>query len=394
MAIAILYSYIFNPPFVFLPVGISKIMYVLALPFFLVPVVRRKYISNFSIVTLLLLLYIFYSLFIHIIYSSKASYALINIFILFESFFTAYIIAYYLVKYYKDKADKMVLWTTIVASIITFVLIINPSLNVFVRDTLLVEAREGLQDVFAFRAFGIADDLLFTYSIALSVGLCLCMQYAQKQKKYYILVIFFLIGIFFNARIGMVPIAIYIMYLVFVEHKFSLLLKLLLVVVVAVVIFLCTNISEGYMTTIEWIADGFIEIFNLFSGEQGDKASTFDYLSVMLIVPETLVGLLFGTGEDIFLGRYNSDIGYILQLNYGGIVYIFFFMLIVFSLFRKLRLNNRARNKWFNIVFISTILICNIKGYFFYTCSGMRMLMLLFFVYILSENMLYRKRIR
>ena len=385
LVILILYCYIFNPPFAFLPIGLSKFMYILAFPLFLLPAVRRMYWNNFSSITMQLLLYILYTFVIHVVFSSKASYAQINLFILFESFFTAYVIAYFLVRYYKNKADGYILWTTILACFITTLLIINPHLNTFVRDTLLVEARDGLQDVFAFRAFGIADDLLFTYAIALSVGLCICMQYARRNSVYYFFIVFFLVAIFFNARVGMVPFMLYVVYVAFVERRFSLFVKLALIIVLPVVFVLQSNILEDYKTTVEWITDGFFEIFNLLSGKQGDKASTFDNLSMMLIIPETIGGFLFGTGEDIFLARKNSDIGYILQLNYGGIIYVFFFVFIVLGLYTKLKKYNT--NKWFNFVFIGTFLICNIKGYFFYTCSGMRMLMLLFFVYILSKKM-------
>ncbi len=386
ITILLLYCFIFNPPFRFLPVGLTKFMYIMALPFFLIPTVRRNYWARFSSVTLLLVACIIYTFFIHFAYSSRATIAQTSLFLLFESFFTAYIIAYYLVKLYKDKADLMVLWTTIIACVITVVLIVMPDLNASVREMSSLADDERLRDILTYRGFGIADDLLFTYPIALSVGACICMQYARRNKLYYAFIIFFFFGIFFNARIGMVPILIYILYIIVIEHKFSLLVQLSLVVLLLVLFFMQTDLFEEHANTIEWIAEGFMEISNFLSGEQSSEVSTFDALSEMIVVPDSAIGVLFGTGRSVYLERNNSDIGYIIQLNYGGIVFVLFYVLIVYKLYKKLKRCSSHHRRWFNYVFIGTFLICNVKGFFFSTLSGVRMLMLLFFVYVLLRN--------
>lgn len=379
--ISLLYCYIFNPPFAFLPVGLTKFIYVLAFPFFMLPSVNKLYWNKFSFPTVLMLIYIAYSFVIHIAFSSKANFFQINCLMLFESFFTAYVIAYYLLKYYKDKADFMILWTTIIACIITLVLLVSPNLNEFVRSTLLVEAREGLKDISFFRLFGIADDLLFSYSIAVSMGLCICMQYAKQRRLYYCFVLLFFVGILFNARIGVIPFFVYMVYTIIVERRIGLLLKFVSVVTLTVLLLLNSGAFEEFKDTIEWIVGGFEDLLGLFRGE---LSGNFEVLSDMIIVPDTVLGLLFGTGENVFLARKNSDIGYILQLNFGGIIYILIFLLIVFSLYYKLKKYNRTQHRWFNLVFLGTFLICNIKGLFFFTCSGMRLSMILFFLYVLS----------
>ena len=128
-----------------------------------------------------------------------------------------------------------------------------------------------------------------------------------------------------------------------------------------------------------------MEVSSLLSGEE-QTTGTFGNLSRMIIIPDRFLGFMLGTGKDIYLANDSSDIGYILQLNYGGIIYVLFFFFIVLKLYKIIRKNNLPQNRWFNIVFIGTFLICNIKGNFFATHSGVRMLMLLFFVYVILNN--------
>ena len=385
IVIMLLYLFLFNPPFRFMPFGFTKICYLLGLLVIFTPSISKSYFKLFSNITKIYIFFIIYTIFIHVVTLSKASFSYINIFILFESFFTSFVIAYYLVKYYKNNTDKMILWTIIVAASITIYLILFPAVNTYVRDTLLLEQKSNIEHIISFRSFGIADDLLYTYAIVLGIGACFCLQKAKSNFIYYFFFILFLIGIFFNARIGIVPIGIYIIYIVIIERKLLHLLFFSCILVLLFMLLMNSNLGSEYELTINWVVDGFNEIINLFTGEQNDKRGNTDVLATMIVFPETISGFIFGTGKDIFHGKNNSDIGYIIQLYYGGIIYVSFILIIIFSLYIKL-LKYNTTNKWFNIVFLGTILLCNIKGYFFFTCSGMRLLMILYFTYILSNK--------
>lgn len=382
----LLYMFIFNPPFRFVPFGITKFYYLFGVIYLIYQSKLNSYIITYKSIIRPLLIYIFYALIIHLVTFSKASFAQINLFVFFESFIVTYVIAEILVRIYKTKADKMVMWVIIVASFISVFLILNPEFNSYVRDILLLEQRQNIEHVLAFRSFGIADDLLYTYAIVLGIGICLCFKYAKKGKFYYLFLLPLLIGVFFNARIGVVPIILYLFYLVIIERKLSLIIYIAVSIFIAIFLLLNSSFGEDYEMTINWIIDGFNEISNVFTGEQSEKNTNTATLQRMIIFPESIGGFIFGTGKDLFLdSKNNSDIGYVLQIYYGGLVYLLLFLLVVFKLYIKLLANNLC-NRWFNIVFIGTILLCNIKGYFFYTCSGMRVLMLLFFIYILLHK--------
>lgn len=386
IAVLVLYCFIFNPPFPFLPVGIPKLFSILLFPLFLFPKFFKQYWRNYRYVTILLLSCILYTFLIKLIYSSSALFTERLVFMMFESFFTAYILAYFLLKKFKEKADIVILCVTILASIISVGLILRPDINEWVRFYFGLLQDERLSILIIYRGFGIADDLLFTYPIALSIGGCLCIHYARKNKIYYCFLPFILIGIFFNARIGVVPIFLYIVYVSFFERKLGKILQMCLGGIVVYCFFKYSGFLEGQERTIDWLIAGSEEVTSLVN--DGETTGNFDALfGYMLVFPKTILGFIFGTGKDIFLAEQNSDVGYILQLNYGGLIYVLFFVSIVVALFRKLKSRIKTDYQWFSFVLLGTFLICNIKGTFFSTISGIRMLMLLFFIYTMKQQL-------
>lgn len=83
-----------------------------------------------------------------------------------------------------------------------------------------------------------------------------------------------------------------------------------------------------------------LETSNVVLGTSFDvQSSNIEILQNMIVYPSDLGEWIFGKGESIFgISGQNSDIGYIIQLNYGGIIYCillaFFFFLIVYRLFK------------------------------------------------------------
>ena len=81
----------------------------------------------------------------------------------------------------------------------------------------------------------------------------------------------------------------------------------------------------------------------------------------MIIFPDTIFGMIFGTGKDIYRATvHRSDIGYVQQIYFGGLVYLclllFAYYLIIKKYFRAIR------NKNIVIAIVLVILIANYKG--------------------------------
>lgn len=378
------YLYVFNPPFLQLPISPSKILYAILLPIFFLKYKRaflREYMPEVKVFFAIIL----YSFAVKILTSSEAIYAQTNLFLFVESLFNAFTLACLLFRFFEDNVERVFLWCSVVAAFVSVFLILSPGTNEFVRNSLLIPERELDADFFAFRSFGVSESMLFTYPVSLGVASCLCIEFAKERSLYYLLLPFLLIAIIFNARIGFVPVLVYLGYRIIIARDFSFIFRFAGLLLIGFLILDYSGILDEYEATITWLMDGFTEIVNLMSGKEGDKLGNFDVLRTMIIIPETLMGIIFGVGRDVYLSSGNvgnSDIGYILQLNYGGIIYIMLLLIFIFIVYRRLRWFN-TRQKWFNYVFIGTVLLCNVKGYFITTNSGMRTLMLLAFVFLL-----------
>lgn len=376
------YLYVFNPPFQQLPISPSKVLYLILLPIFSLKY-KRVFFSEYMPEVKIFLAIIFYTFLVKLSTSSDTIYAQTNIFLLIESLFNAFTLACLLFWVFEDKVERVFFWCSVIASLISVYLIVNPGLNDFVRNSLLVPERDLEAGFFSFRSFGISESLLFTYPVSLGIASCLSLEYAKKQPIYYLFLPVLLVAIMFNARIGFVPVLVYLGYRIVLVRDISLVFRFAALLGIGILLLKASGILEEYEATVTWLMDGFTEVINLLTGKEGDKKGNVDILSTMIIFPKTILGLVFGTGKDVYLlsSVGHSDIGYILQVYYGGIIYLVLLLSFIFSISRRLKRSN-TQHRWFNYVFIATVLLCNVKGYFITTNSGMRTLMLLAFIYL------------
>ena len=376
------YLYVFNPPFQQLPISPSKVLYLILLPIFFLKY-KRVFFSEYMPEIKIFLAIIFYSFLVKLSTSSDTIYAQTNIFLLIESLFNAFTLACLLFWVFEDKVERVFFWCSVIASLISVYLIVNPGLNDFVRNSLLVPERDLEAGFFSFRSFGISESLLFTYPVSLGIASCICLENAKEKPLCYLFLPFLLEAIMFNARIGFVPVLVYLGYRIVLVRDISLVFRFAALLGIGILLLKASGILEEYEATVTWLMDGFTEVINLLTGKEGDKKGNVDVLSTMIIFPKTILGLVFGTGKDVYLlsSVGHSDIGYILQVYYGGIIYLVLLLSFIFSISRRLKRSN-TQHRWFNYVFIWTVLLCNVKGYFITTNSGIRTLMLLAFIYL------------
>jgi hypothetical protein len=147
---------------------------------------------------------------------------------------------------------------------------------------------------------------------------------------------------------------------------------------IAVFVFALTKINykSDYVDvkTIKYALDFFSETENLFSG---NKKTTYDVLAQMVFFPSNIKDLIFGSGKSVF-GNFNksSDIGYTVQIWFGGLIYLSLLLLLVVFMAKKIvKLKNY---NWFLYIFLGSILVCNIKGYFISNNSAFRLLILIY----------------
>lgn len=286
-----------------------------------------------------------------------------------------------IITYLQKDHSQIIYWiftASLIASLISFFSLVFPPFKIWLFQIFSFDEKLSL---FTWRGFGLSNDLLFTYSVTQAFILCYLIE--QKQKLLiYLFFIPFIISIFFNARIGLVPLLLYTLYKIIIEKKINILAYGLMAITILIIIVMQTDIYKQYEDTINWIFDSFADISNTILGTSFQvKTSNMDVLSHMVIFPKNVGEWLWGKGISLFnLKRGNSDIGYIIQLNYGGIGYIF--LLLSFYMLITYRFIKANKKYWYGIVFPITILLLNYKGDVFQSSSFMKLFMLIYVITI------------
>lgn len=379
----ILYLYIYNPYINILGVASIRLFY----PIVFCCLFLMKEFSNIVKKTLkldvLVLFLILLFVFVRGIFGGELSWLnrVISLFI------DGYIISAFIVvlfkKYFKDKnlADILYL-NSMIAAIISFVCLLNPNFNDFVRSNFSSINQDF--NFLAFRGYGLSAGLTFDYGMIQGLALSYCLF--QKSKKSLLLIPLFLVSILFNARTGIVIPALVLFYLLFIRLKIRYWM-LAGILYVAFMFIITTDFFYENLRTFMWLEKGFEEITD------SSNSATFDTLDKMVIWPSSIEGWIWGTGEDLFNNRYgrNSDIGYILQLNYGGLLLCFF--ILSWLLVILFRVKKYANKQYFIVVFfvVFAIVLGNYKGDIFSSNILTRVLLLLY-VYSVYGSCIYMKR--
>jgi hypothetical protein len=185
---------------------------------------------------------------------------------------------------------------------------------------------DALEMMNAYRMFGLAKG--YTFTMPLYQGICVIIAYVlgtYVSAKYYYLIPFYLLSIAVNARVAFISIVIAPIVIFVLQFKRQFLketYKILIIssIVAGSVLLVKYNAeNSSSLNAWVWLYSGFEEIVKLKGGEAtGNMESLAD---TMWFKPGG-VDLLFGTGEFVF-GRtdQSSDIGYVINLYYGGIVF-------------------------------------------------------------------------
>ena len=372
------YVYIYRPGFIAYPQLFTQLICVIILVGICLKWQKvNRYIYLFRWELLASILLLFYSILRYILGGENYQVS-INLCLMTELIFGPVLLVA-CVK--RQKIVRGILLVSMIASFISFLSLVFPQFkellfSYFSYDDKLL--------IYVWRGFGLSNDLLYTYSVAQASIFCFLLE--TKNRVLIILgFIPFSVAVLFNARIGLLPIALYFIYKVIVERRLSILLYLLALIIVLVVVIVYSGIYDEYESTFSWLLDAFAETSNVVLGTSFDvQSSNIEILQNMIVYPSDLGEWIFGKGESIFgISGQNSDIGYIIQLNYGGIIYCillaFFFFLIVYRLFKM-----GIKKEWYFFVVPILILLLNYKGDVFQSSSFMRVFMVIYLLTIIQ----------
>ena len=359
----LLYIYINNPFFNFWGGYSSHIILLPLLGFYIFRDCRILILKNRKLV----LGYFFLIVFILIRTLFGGDNSILILF--FQQFVSNLLYAFVLLfLFQKNKTDiRNYIYYVGIASVLgTLTCLIVPSFGDYVRNSLLHvpdEITSSYLDKNNYRGFGIANGLTYDYGIILGIiyGYCL---YLGLDKKWHFLVLtpFLLIAILVNARTGFLIFLSSIILFYFYFRKGN--IKNLTFGILTIFIFGSFVIASLSEETILFISVFFDEL--LFKTDGG---STFDALvGRMIILPPSFLEWFWGSGKSLFASDNSSDVGFIIQLNYGGVIFILF-LLYLYSIMLKM-----FNSRYLVLFSIFLLVIANFKGNFFFNSACYRLI--------------------
>lgn len=383
-----LYIYLYNPIFQVLGFGSNKILLVVSTFYIFANKSIWSFMRIFSKEFFLTIIIAFYALFtllwggdwggtgayVHIVWFLECFIIPFSILIFFDELFKKY------------EWETIVVFVGFLASLISVFLILNPDINQNVRDNILIDTLDEGTFAWSFRGFSIAESSSNGYGAIQGIILAICL-FSIKQSKYFIIPVLFLFtSIIFNARIGIAPIAISLVFLfLYRQLSFKYIVGVLIIVFLGYWFLNFSEFAQENEDSLEWGLSIFEDTQNLAKGN--DEDSNYSILfGNMFFLPENFINLIFGEGRDVFLALdKNSDMGYVLQIFRGGVFYLLLMLFFLWRLFNRAYWN--STNKILPVFFLITLLVLNIKGDAFFLSTSYFRLISFYYVYsILKED--------
>lgn len=243
------------------------------------------------------------------------------------------------------------------------------------RDQILLSSGvEALQDNFigidrVFRIYGLARG--YTFAMPLFQGLCIIIAYilgSYKSSKYYLLIPFFVVSIAVNARIALVSLLIAPCVIFFFKFKkqwikqiASILLIFFSFLILRAIVQYKAEDSSSFNTWV-WLDQGIEDLIDFKNGETSETGNVYALTDRMWFAPNSIHEWIFGTGEYVFGKSYqSSDIGYVINLYYGGLVFSLLLYLSYLFLLMKYYTNDIIQ-KNISVSLIVYLFIANCKG--------------------------------
>lgn len=384
--ITFLYSYIYAPPFRFIPFGLDKFALLISYIYLYKHRLFDVLYNSFKVEFRMLFLIAFYSFFISFINNSTDKTIVQFDFIqLIECLPVSFVILHLINKYYQGKALKAILICCFFASLFTLYLVLNPALALNIKLTVL-KYPESLIKNFYWRGFGISDGLMFSYPVI--QGFCGAFVLLSLKRRNILLSFMILLGVLLciitNARSGFIPLVIGAILLFTKQPTLSLkilLYTLIIAMFLGILLDRIINENPMFQMAIEWGKSAWTIFLDALNGKHSENVNTL--LNEMIIWPHGLKNWIIGTGVNIYENTFgnNSDIGYLIRLNYGGIIYVCIWTLM--CVYMGTRLFNR--DKLLSILLFSSLIYLNFKADFFIVNSGSRFFYLIYVLGIYSK---------
>jgi hypothetical protein len=302
----------------------------------------------------------------------------------------------------------------IIQSLFCSIMFLIPGIKVFIFNSILsqqVQTEELLEAGYYgnFRGFGISIGYLFSLPIfqGLLIGFIFFLCLINFKKYYYTLIgipLLFL-SIILNARIGLIPIIIFlgVAFIVYFKNlQISAISQFVLisgVLIISVYVFFnMTYQSTELANNVDWIIKSYTQNRDFLEGT-GDEGTLAILLDRHIHFPKNFNGNLFGEGIYLFRGNQNgsslrSDIGYIRNLYFGGYIYsLLIYGSFIMFFWGALRLQKTILARILMYFLLAVMLVVHIKGNVFWSNPAYRAACLVT-IFPVVDRYVYRKEQR
>ncbi len=306
-------------------------------------------------------------------------------------------------KYDYEKFEQLIIGAGIIFTVVSVSAILSSSLHDLYFNHLDKAGLIKHQSLSA-RTYGFASNLLYSSPISVAIIGALCMKrFAVQDKIYYLLLsVAMMVVSYYNARISLF---VYVfgciaVFLAYKKHRKKLFITGVALVIFALaaffVLFLVVRLSRAPGTHIVWLYNGLANIFGRFFGIDENSRfyqDSFGYYldPIRYRLPSNFINIIFGTGQTIMMpNKFGicTDIGFVNDLWYGGIIYVLcaYFALFIYcrTIIKKAprHTNDKSIGRFWVIMLVLTFIVSNIKGIFigFNNATSLMWLLLVFVV--------------
>lgn len=290
-------------------------------------------------------------------------------------FINIFIIVPFIVEYIKKRSVdgsqylmRCLLIVGAVGSVITLMCFLGPDFNMFTKQVLMrYSSAELNNEMNDYRGFGFASLLSSDYGFIMGILLVIGCYYYKNNKWFLLFMPLVFLSALINARTGLViAITGILLFLIYNRnYKFSLILFLMCIVIYhyAEQLMSLLNFNEY---TLMWLTSEFESTSDAIrSGDMNQSLTLTALFSDFWILPDSIGQWIMGRGFDLYRntrGIHPSDVGWIRELNYGGLLYLVPLIFLFWKMYKRLRKYN---NKAFALFVLLTICIINTKTMIF-----------------------------
>ena len=386
--LAFSYIYIYSPYIYGIKGSIS--FYLIPIVYFYILINKKAYVFLYFKKEYLILIILFFFTLFYDLFSGELTYLPHSIYYIFELIpFSIFIVTFFN-KNFKDREFiNFLIIIAVIASLISITLFLFNDINELIRSNVLLTSEKA--ENYYFRGFGISSNLFFGMPIVQGLIAAICLIKSKKRSFYLYPIPFLILSILINARIGLIPLLIAFLLLTFsIKSYYKQFFSFAFILLIVVVLFVNSPYLEQYRTTSLWTINFFFNItdyiFHTNLSLTSQQVLGTKYVQILnsssqlfsnIVLPKDFWGWVWGLNENIFGRLYNhSDIGYLIQLNYGGIIFLSLIFILFFFLFVKIKKYNNISGN-FNKILLASFIILNLKGDLYYVTPAIRLLILL-----------------